>query len=69
MDAMADVQPTQNESTENWMRDEKMVGGSVRWSSSNGSRGLGEFHKGNKAAACFVAMITNKEVNNAILLP
>lgn len=27
MDAMADEQPTQNESTENWMRNERMEGG------------------------------------------
>lgn len=27
MDAMADEQPTQNESTEDWMRNERMEGG------------------------------------------
>lgn len=57
MDAMADVQLTLNESTEDWMRNDRMEGGggAVRlegwW--------VGGGQKGNGAAACWAAMITN----------
>lgn len=39
MDAVADEQPTQNESTEDWMRNERMEGGVGYRSSRKGGSG------------------------------
>lgn len=65
MDAVADEQPTQNESTEDWMRHERMDSGRE----GGEGRGVGGVQEGNGAAACSVAMITNRRTNNVILLP
>lgn len=56
MDAVADEQ---NESTEDGGR------GSA-WSVKK--RGVGGVHQGNRAAACLVAVIINRQRNNMILL-
>lgn len=70
MDAVADEQQTQNESTEDWMRHERMDRG--RGGEGRGGREgrwVGGVQEGNGAAACSVAMITNRRTNNVILLP
>lgn len=51
MDAMADTWLTRNESTEDWMRDERVEGGVVA--------AVGGVEQGNGAAACLATMITN----------
>lgn len=60
MDAVAQEQ---NKSIEDWMRNESMGGGSAL---SGRRRGVGGVHKGNRAAACLVAMIINQQRNNVI---
>ncbi len=54
MDAVADEQPTQNESTEDWKRDKRTEGGGGWVQQEEG----GGVQKGNGAAAGLVAMIT-----------
>lgn len=70
MDAMADVQPTQDESTEEWMRNGKMEeGGDFEAAGRGAGEMVGGDQEGNGAAACLMVMIANQQTNNVILLP
>lgn len=70
MDAMADVQPTQDESTVDWMRSGKMEeGGDFEAAGREAGEMVGGDQEGNGAAACLMVMIANQQTNNVILLP